>query len=89
MITLTLIVDFTEKLNPKFINRTILQERYPPRYLAGPGWGLIRNDQINITIEKEFEKGIAGRESILCQITTKISLSNEIKSRKMRLFCGR
>ena len=28
----------------------------PPRYLAGPGWGLIRNDQITIAIEKEMER---------------------------------
>jgi len=49
------IVDFTEKLNPKFIIERFAGE-VPPRYLAGPGWGLIRNDQINLTIEKEFEK---------------------------------
>jgi radical SAM superfamily enzyme len=28
----------------------------PPRFLAGPGWGRIRNDQINVAIEKEMEK---------------------------------
>lgn len=49
------IVSFTEKLNPDFIIERFAGE-VPPRYLAGPGWGLIRNDQINIAIEKEFEK---------------------------------
>ena len=49
------IVSFTEKLNPKFIIERFAGE-VPPRYLAGPGWGLIRNDQINIAIEKELEK---------------------------------
>lgn len=48
------IVSFSEKLNPNFIIERFAGE-VPPRYLAGPGWGLIRNDQINIAIEKEFE----------------------------------
>ena len=48
------IVDFSEKLNPEFIIERFAGE-VPPRYQAGPGWGLIRNDQINRTIEKEFE----------------------------------
>ena len=49
------IVDFTEKLNPNFIIERFAGE-VPPRYLAGHDWGLIRNDQINVAIEKEFEK---------------------------------
>ena len=48
------IVSFTEKLNPEFIIERFAGE-VPPRYLAGPGWGLIRNDQIVIAIEKELE----------------------------------
>ncbi|MAZ93419.1 MAG: TIGR01212 family radical SAM protein [Lentimicrobiaceae bacterium] len=48
------IVDFSEKLNPEFIIERFAGE-VPPRYQAGPGWGLIRNDQINRAIEKEFE----------------------------------
>jgi radical SAM superfamily enzyme len=28
----------------------------PPRFLDGPGWGLIRNDQILNLIEKELKK---------------------------------
>jgi len=30
----------------------------PPRFLAGPGWGLIRNDQLLAKIEKRMaERG--------------------------------
>ncbi len=49
------IVSFAERLNPDFIIERFAGE-VPPRYLAGPGWGLIRNDQINIAIEKELER---------------------------------
>lgn len=49
------IVDFTERLNPSFIIERFAGE-VPPRYLAGPGWGKIRNDQINVAIEKELER---------------------------------
>ena len=49
------IIRFTEKLNPEFIIERFAGE-VPPRFLAGPGWGLIRNDQINVAIEKELEK---------------------------------
>jgi hypothetical protein len=45
----------TKSLNPEFIIERFAGE-VPPRYLAGSGWGLIRNDPINIAIEKEFEK---------------------------------
>ncbi len=49
------IIRFTEMLNPAFIIERFAGE-VPPRYLAGPGWGLIRNDQINVAIEKELEQ---------------------------------
>ncbi len=49
------IIRFVEKLNPGFIIERFAGE-VPPSYLAGPGWGLIRNDQINVAIEKELEK---------------------------------
>ena len=49
------IVNYTERLNPEFIIERFAGE-VPPRYLAGPGWGLMRNDQINIAIEKELER---------------------------------
>jgi len=52
---ITFIVDFTERLNPQFIIERFAGE-VPPRFLAGPGWGNIRNDQINVAIEKELEK---------------------------------
>jgi hypothetical protein len=49
------IIRFTERLNPEFIIERFAGE-VPPRFLAGPGWGLIRNDQINVSIEKELER---------------------------------
>lgn len=49
------IVDFTSRLNPSFIIERFTGE-VPPRFLAGPNWGLIRNDQVNLLIEKKFEK---------------------------------
>ncbi len=49
------IIRFIEKLNPAFIIERFAGE-VPPRFLAGPGWGLIRNDQINVAIEKELER---------------------------------
>ncbi len=49
------IIRFAENLNPKFIIERFAGE-VPPKYLSGPGWGLIRNDQINNAIEKEMVK---------------------------------
>ena len=49
------VIRYTERLNPDFIIERFAGE-VPPRYLAGPGWGKIRNDQINVKIEKEMEK---------------------------------
>ena len=49
------IVDFTSQLNPNFIIERFTGE-VPPRFLAGPNWGLIRNDQVNHLIEKKFEE---------------------------------
>ena len=48
------IIRFTERLNPAFIIERFAGE-VPPRFLAGPGWGNVRNDRINIAIEKEME----------------------------------
>ncbi|NOX46480.1 MAG: TIGR01212 family radical SAM protein [Chlorobi bacterium] len=47
------IIRFIEKLNPGFIIERFTGE-VPPRFLAGPNWGLIRNDQINNMIEKKM-----------------------------------
>ena len=49
------IIRFTEQLNPNFIIERFTGEA-PPRFLAGPNWGLIRNDQVNKQIEKKFEE---------------------------------
>ena len=49
------IVKFSEKLNPAFIIERFTGE-VPPRFLAGPNWGLIRNDQVNLLIEKKFKE---------------------------------
>ncbi len=48
------IIQFIENLNPNFIIERFTGE-VPPRFLAGPNWGLIRNDQINNMIEKKLE----------------------------------
>lgn len=49
------IVSFVERINPSFIIERFTGE-VPPRFLAGPNWGKIRNDQINKLIEKKFEE---------------------------------
>ncbi len=49
------IIRFTEKLNPEFIIERFAGE-VPPRFLATPNWGKIRNDQINLQIENEMKK---------------------------------
>ena len=48
------IIEFMEKLNPDFIIERFTGE-VPPRFLEGPDWGLIRNDQVNAMIEKKLE----------------------------------
>ncbi|HPI85784.1 MAG TPA: TIGR01212 family radical SAM protein [Bacteroidales bacterium] len=49
------VIDFTEKLNPSIVIERFAGE-VPPRFLAGPGWGLIRNDQILRMIESRMEE---------------------------------
>ncbi len=49
------IIDFTERLNPSFVIERFAGE-VPPRFLEGPGWGLIRNDQVLQRIEKRMEE---------------------------------
>ncbi|HEX7410513.1 MAG TPA: TIGR01212 family radical SAM protein [Bacteroidales bacterium] len=49
------IIRFVEKLNPAFVIERFSGE-VPPRFLAGPGWGLLRTNQVNVMIEKELEK---------------------------------
>lgn len=48
------IIQFIEQLNPNFIIERFTGE-VPPRFLAGPNWGLIRNDQVNKQIENQLE----------------------------------
>ena len=43
------------RLNPDFVVERFAGE-VPPRFLAGPGWGLIRNDQILNKFEKRLEE---------------------------------
>ncbi|MDT8309048.1 MAG: TIGR01212 family radical SAM protein, partial [Bacteroidales bacterium] len=47
-------IKFLERLNPEIIVERFSGE-VPPRYLVNPGWGLIRNDQVIIAIEKEMQ----------------------------------
>ncbi len=49
------IVQFVERLNPKFIIERFAGE-VPPRFIAGPSWGLIRNDQILNLIENRLKE---------------------------------
>jgi uncharacterized protein len=49
------IIRFAERLNPAFIIERFAGE-VPPRFLTGPDWGLIRNDQVVQTIEDEMMK---------------------------------
>jgi radical SAM protein (TIGR01212 family) len=49
------IITFIEKLNPSFVIERFAGE-VPPRFLEGPGWGLVRNDQVLVKIEKKMEE---------------------------------
>ena len=49
------IVKFVERLNPNFVIERFAGE-VPPRFIAGPTWGDIRNDQILNLIEKKLEE---------------------------------
>lgn len=48
-------IQFLERLNPEFVVERFAGE-VPPRFLAGPGWGLIRNDQILNKFEKRLKE---------------------------------
>jgi len=50
-----LIINFLENLNPAIVIERFAGE-VPPRFLAGPGWGIIRYDQILQKIEKRLEE---------------------------------
>ncbi|MCK9269311.1 MAG: TIGR01212 family radical SAM protein [Bacteroidales bacterium] len=48
-----LVIGFLEKLSPKIVIERFAGE-VPPRFLASPGWGIIRYDQILQKIEKKL-----------------------------------
>jgi uncharacterized protein len=48
-----LIIAIVERLNPSIVIERFAGE-VPPRFLVGPGWGNIRNDQILQKIEKQM-----------------------------------
>ncbi len=48
------IIEFLEHLSPSIVIERFAGE-VPPRFLAGPGWGNIRNDQVLNRIENELE----------------------------------
>lgn len=50
-----LIINFLENLNPAIVLERFAAE-VPPRFLAGPGWGTIRYDQILQKIETRLEE---------------------------------
>jgi radical SAM superfamily enzyme len=49
------IVSIIERLNPAFVVERFTGE-VPPRFLVSTNWGLLRNDQVVVMIEKELEK---------------------------------
>lgn len=59
------IIDFTERLTPRMVIERFAGE-VPPRFLAGPSWGLIRNDQILHKIEKRMEERDTWQGKLFC-----------------------
>ena len=49
------VVDFLERLNPRFVVERFTSEA-PPLHLAVPSWGLLRTDQLLNKIEKILEE---------------------------------
>ena len=47
-------IKILERLNPSFVLERFAAE-VPPRYLAGPGWGLVRNFMLLQMLEKRLE----------------------------------
>ncbi len=48
-------IGFLEKLNPAFVIERFTSE-VPPRFLAGPGWGLIRTNELLQRLEKRLQE---------------------------------
>ncbi len=49
------VVDFVERLNPNIVIERFAGE-VPPRFQAGPNWGLIRNEKVFSLIENRFKE---------------------------------
>jgi hypothetical protein len=49
------VISFLERLNPDFVVERFMAE-VPPRYLAGPGWGLLRTYTLMQMLEKRLEE---------------------------------
>lgn len=49
------IIDFIELIPPAMIIERFTGE-VPPKYHAGPNWGSIRNEQVNVMIERRMEE---------------------------------
>jgi radical SAM superfamily enzyme len=47
-------IKILEQLNPSFVVERFAAE-VPPRYLAGPGWGLVRNFTLLQMLEKRLK----------------------------------
>jgi hypothetical protein len=47
------VIDFLERLHPAITVERLTAE-VPPRFLAGPGWGLMRGDELLRLIEKRM-----------------------------------
>jgi uncharacterized protein len=52
---LDLVIDFLERLKPQILIERIAGE-VPPRFQAGPGWGLIRNNQVLHLFEQRLKE---------------------------------
>ena len=48
-------IEILEQLNPSFVVERFAAE-VPPRYLAGPGWGLVRNFMLLQMLEKRLQE---------------------------------
>lgn len=48
-------IQILERMNPAFVVERFASE-VPPRYLAGPGWGLVRNFMLLQMLEKRLEE---------------------------------
>jgi len=53
--TIDLVINFLEVLNPAIVVERFAGE-VPPRFIAGPGWGTLRYDQILRAVELQLQK---------------------------------